>query len=130
MNSVDLHVRDPAFLVLAELSTSCQRRVVVPPPDFIIFAGGRYLARGVNNDATEPIKKVGAVTLAGSIALSPSFWHIRGTAAGVLAAAGPYSALRIASALPGAGRAGMAQAASVRFTAISIAGMHSQLESR
>lgn len=71
------------FLVLAELSTNCQRRVVLHPPDFIIFPGGRYLAKGVNNDATEPIEKLGAVALAGSVALTaPFLWHIRGRAAG------------------------------------------------
>lgn len=76
------------FLVLAELSTNCQRRVVLHPPDLIIFASGRYLAKGANNDATEPIKKVGAVALAGSIALSPSFGTFAEEQQGVLAAAG------------------------------------------
>jgi hypothetical protein len=69
----------------------------------------------------ELIKKVGAVALAGSIALTAlPLAHSRKKSRGSSQPRGPYSALRIASALSGAGRAGMAQAASVRFTAVSI----------
>jgi hypothetical protein len=117
------------FLVLAELSTNCQRRVVLHPPDFIIFPGGRYLAKGVNNDATEPIKKVG-VALAGSIALTAlPLAHSRKNSRGSSQPRGPYSALRLASALVVAGRARLDQAAGVRLTAVSNCRVHSQLES-
>jgi hypothetical protein len=120
-NSVDLHVRDPAVPgsrgAVNELSTSRS----AAPSGLHHLSGWSLSRKGVNNDATEPIKKVGAVALAGSIALTAlPLAHSRKNSRGSSQPRGPYSALRIASALSGAGHAGMAQAASVRFTAVSI----------